>query len=221
MEQEVPKGVADASPNSSNKLEAFPVTSPFPFLLFLCAFSKSTVCLLIKFCRIWSFPVKPCAVFLFFLFWFGKKQRNPYHWCFYLWSKLEDQKDSVWRVQRKFLLKKLPYYEGKKILQSPYLVNTFPQVTTTKEDSKTLVRSGSHPRFIYFYTVFLLYQMTKAWVEGSVLSGLLSSLWPASFGLFETLDFGPCPLFLFLSLSWVLSFIKVWQGFISDMCMEY
>jgi hypothetical protein len=28
-------------------------------------------------------------------------------------------------------------------------------------------------------------------------------------------------LFLFLSLSWVLSFIKVWQGFISDMCMEY
>jgi len=27
-------------------------------------------------------------------------------------------------------------------------------------------------------------------------------------------NFGPCPLFLFLSLSWVLSFHKVWQGFI-------
>ncbi len=33
-------------------------------------------------------------------------------------------------------------------------------------------------------------------------------------GLFTCLDFGPCPLFLFLSLSWVPSFYKVWQGFI-------
>jgi hypothetical protein len=31
-----------------------------------------------------------------------------------------------------------------------------------------------------------------------------------------TLDFGPCPLFLFLSLSWVLFLNKVWQGFITS-----
>jgi hypothetical protein len=37
--------------------------------------------------------------------------------------------------------------------------------------------------------------------EVLVLSGSLASLWPASFGLFVCLDFGPCPLFLFLSLS--------------------
>jgi hypothetical protein len=36
----------------------------------------------------------------------------------------------------------------------------------------------------------------------------------ACFGLFACLDFGPCPLFLFLSLAWVLSFYDVWQGFI-------
>jgi hypothetical protein len=33
----------------------------------------------------------------------------------------------------------------------------------------------------------------------------------ASFGLFACLDFGPGPLFPFLSLSWVLSFYEVWQ----------
>jgi hypothetical protein len=43
-------------------------------------------------------------------------------------------------------------------------------------------------------------------VESWVFSGSLSSLWP--------LLGCPCPLFLFLSLSWVLSFHKVWQGFI-------
>jgi hypothetical protein len=52
-------------------------------------------------------------------------------------------------------------------------------------------------------------------VEGPVLSGSLFSLWPASFGLFACLDFGSCLLFVFLSLSWVLSFYKVWQGFIN------
>ncbi len=60
-------------------------------------------------------------------------------------------------TKRNFLLKKLPYYEGKTILQSPYLVNTFPQVATTKEDSKTLVRSGSHPRFYLFFTQFFFF----------------------------------------------------------------
>jgi hypothetical protein len=34
-------------------------------------------------------------------------------------------------------------------------------------------------------------------------------------GCFDCPDFCPCPLFPFLSLSWVLSFYKVWQGFIS------
>jgi hypothetical protein len=47
-----------------------------------------------------------------------------------------------------------------------------------------------------------------------VLSDSITSLWLASFGLLACLDFGPCPLFLFLSLSWVLSFDKVWQRFI-------
>jgi len=49
-----------------------------------------------------------------------------------------------------------------------------------------------------------------------VLDGSLSSWWIASFGLFVCLDFSPDPLFLFLSLSlsWVLSFYKIWQGFI-------
>jgi hypothetical protein len=46
------------------------------------------------------------------------------------------------------------------------------------------------------------------------LRNVQSSLWPAYFWLFVWLDFGPCPLFLFLSLSWVLSFYKGWQGFI-------
>jgi hypothetical protein len=49
-------------------------------------------------------------------------------------------------------------------------------------------------------------------VKVSVLNGSLSSLWPTSFGLFAWLDFGPCPLFFFLSLSWVLSSDEVWQG---------
>jgi len=46
-------------------------------------------------------------------------------------------------------------------------------------------------------------------MEVLVLSGSLASLWAASFRLFACLDFGPCPLFLFLSLSWVLSFYEV------------
>jgi len=36
-----------------------------------------------------------------------------------------------------------------------------------------------------------------SWGFGSVLSGSLSSVWPASFGLFACLDFGPCPLVSF------------------------
>ncbi len=41
---------------------------------------------------------------------------------------------------------------------------------------------------------------------GFDLSGLLSSLWLTSFGLFACLDFGTGPFFLFLFFSWVLSF---------------
>jgi hypothetical protein len=37
-------------------------------------------------------------------------------------------------------------------------------------------------------------------------------VWHASFGLFACLDFGPSPLFLFLSLSEVLSSYEVWIG---------
>jgi hypothetical protein len=61
-----------------------------------------------------------------------------------------------------------------------------------------------------------IYSFTE-WVteEGSVLSGSLSSWWAASFGLLLawTLILAPC--FFFLYLSWVLSFYKVWQGFIT------
>jgi len=53
-------------------------------------------------------------------------------------------------------------------------------------------------------------------VEGSVLTGSLFSLWPAVGGLFACLDFCPCPLFPCFPLSWVLSFYKVWQGFINN-----
>jgi hypothetical protein len=49
---------------------------------------------------------------------------------------------------------------------------------------------------------------------------VLTSMWHASFGLFACLDFGPCCLFLFLTLSWVLSFLEVWQGFLLDFCLE-
>ncbi len=55
-------------------------------------------------------------------------------------------------------------------------------------------------------------------VEGPVHSSSLSSLWPAFVGDFDCLNFDPCPFFPFfpfLSLSWVLSFSKVWQGFIT------
>jgi hypothetical protein len=50
-------------------------------------------------------------------------------------------------------------------------------------------------------------------VEVLVLGDSLTSLWPASFGLFACLDVGSCPLFLFLLLSWVLSFYTVLAGF--------
>jgi hypothetical protein len=46
----------------------------------------------------------------------------------------------------------------------------------------------------------------KQLLKVSVLSGSLTSLWPASFGLYACLDFGPCANFLFLSLAWVLFF---------------
>jgi hypothetical protein len=39
--------------------------------------------------------------------------------------------------------------------------------------------------------------------------------------LLACLDFGPSPLFLLLSLSWVLSFCKVWQGFIIYYIFDY
>ncbi len=48
---------------------------------------------------------------------------------------------------------------------------------------------------------------------GSVLIGSISSFWPTFLWLFACLDLGRGPLSPFLSLSWVLSFYKVWQGF--------
>jgi len=45
-------------------------------------------------------------------------------------------------------------------------------------------------------------------VEVLVLSGSLFSVWHASFGLFAGLDFGPSALFLFLTISWVLFFLR-------------
>jgi len=46
-------------------------------------------------------------------------------------------------------------------------------------------------------------------------SGSLTYMWHTSFGPSACLHFGTCPLFLFLSLSWVLSFFEVWYGFIT------
>jgi hypothetical protein len=57
-------------------------------------------------------------------------------------------------------------------------------------------------------------------VKGSALSGSLSSLWLACFGLFACLDFGPCLFVSFLSLSWVCFLKEVWQGFIEGMVGE-
>jgi hypothetical protein len=54
-------------------------------------------------------------------------------------------------------------------------------------------------------------------MEVLIFSGALSSMWPASFGRFACINFGPCPLFLFLLLSWVLSCYGVWQGFDPEM----
>ncbi len=56
--------------------------------------------------------------------------------------------------------------------------------------------------YLPFFQLICFKQLLKV----SVLSGSLTSLWPASFGLYACLDFGPCVNFLFLSLAWVLSF---------------
>jgi hypothetical protein len=49
-------------------------------------------------------------------------------------------------------------------------------------------------------------------VEVLVLSASLICVWHASLGLFACLYFGPSPLILFLSLSWVVSSYEVWIG---------
>jgi len=51
--------------------------------------------------------------------------------------------------------------------------------------------------------------------EVLILNCSLTPVLLASFGLFACLDFGPCPFFLSFSLSWVLFFYEVWQGFIT------
>jgi hypothetical protein len=61
----------------------------------------------------------------------------------------------------------------------------------------------------WIYLPFLLLICFKRLMEILTLNGFLTSLWLAFFGLFACLDFGPCPLFLFLSISWVLYFHKV------------
>jgi hypothetical protein len=62
--------------------------------------------------------------------------------------------------------------------------------------------------FYRVYFPFFLLIFFKQLLEVSILNGFLTSLWFTFFGLFACLDFGPCPLFIFLSLSWVLFFIK-------------
>jgi hypothetical protein len=91
------------------------------------------------------------------------------------------------------------------ILQSlcKFLINSHPHIThhmilewtkTNELHNHTPIRSLGHT------------------VEVSVVvrDSLTSLLWAASFGMFACLDFGPCHLFLFLSLAWVVSFYKVW-----------
>ncbi len=51
--------------------------------------------------------------------------------------------------------------------------------------------------YLPFFQLIYFKQLVKV----SVLSGSLTSLWPASFGLYACPDFGACPKFLFLSLA--------------------
>jgi hypothetical protein len=57
----------------------------------------------------------------------------------------------------------------------------------------------------WVYLPFLQLICFKQLVKFSVLSGSLTSLWLASFGLYACMDLGPCPFFIFLSLAWMLS----------------
>ncbi len=67
----------------------------------------------------------------------------------------------------------------------------------------------THLRFIHNWITTGIQWMVCWWV----LVHCCSMLSPLS-GSFACLDFGPCSLFLFLTCSWVLSFYKVWLGFI-------
>jgi hypothetical protein len=80
------------------------------------------------------------------------------------------------------------------------MVNSNDKKEWAGEHSSTLSR---------VYLPFFQLICFKKLVNVSVLSDSLTSLWPTSFGLYASLDFGACPKFLFLSLAWVLSFYKV------------
>ncbi len=80
------------------------------------------------------------------------------------------------------------------------LVNSNDKKEWAGERSSTLSRV-----YLPFFHLICFKQLLKV----SVLSGSLTSLWPASFGLYACLDFGPCAKFLFLFLAWVLSFYFV------------
>jgi hypothetical protein len=93
-------------------------------------------------------------------------------------------------------------------LLSPYnwICGIFSKFVMVNSNDKNKSAGKSSSTLSRLYLPFFQLICFKQLVKVSVLSGSLTSLWPASFGLHACLDFGPCPKFLFLSLAWVLSF---------------
>jgi len=96
-------------------------------------------------------------------------------------------------------------------LLSPYnwicgIFSKFVMVNSNDKKEWAWERSSTLSQvYLPFFQLICFKQPLKV----SVLSGSLTSLWPASFGLYACLDFGPCSTFLFLSLAWMLSFYFV------------
>jgi len=93
-------------------------------------------------------------------------------------------------------------------LLSPYnwICGIFSKFVMVNRNDKKEWAGERSSTFSRVYLPFFQLICFKQLVKVSVLSGSLTSLWPTTFGLYDCLDFGPCPKFLFLSLAWVLSF---------------
>jgi hypothetical protein len=121
--------------------------------------------------------------FIDVLTWCGQQKalKAFLYWCYVSFIEKECQ----WLYRE---CKPLPY-QGKLLLQGKVLLGL---------------------EFYWAYLPILWLICFMQLLEVSILSGSCTFGWHASFGLFACLDFGLCCLFLFLSLSWVLSFIEIW-----------